>query len=267
MPDLFDWIRATITTPPPAPRTSRSWPRNVSGLPTGATGDIATLVIDGIRGAAFLVGITLSHQAPNQITNNKPHRPMKNNKYTSLQDVTASILAEKTKIQLAADSYASSLRERQAAFEKFKADPSQLSVTDATAVVSNLATAEKLSEIFDAGMVSQLQIQAELRILTDDADAITATATAELETRLKPRASYIESLTKWFQEISSTIFTKDQSDLERERILTERDKREADAIAIESNIVGARSTIEYFRKNPSPQNFSDIVSALCSVNF
>ena len=192
---------------------------------------------------------------------------MKNNKYTSLQDVTASILAEKTKIQLAADSYASSLRERQAAFEKFKADPSQLSVTDATAVVSNLATAEKLSEIFDAGMVSQLQIQAELRILTDDADAITATATAELETRLKPRASYIESLTKWFQEISSTIFTKDQSDLERERILTERDKREADAIAIESNIVGARSTIEYFRKNPSPQNFSDIVSALCSVNF
>ena len=55
MPDLFSWIRSTVTTPAPATRTSRSWPWNVSGLPTGATGDIPTLVIDGIKGAAFLV--------------------------------------------------------------------------------------------------------------------------------------------------------------------------------------------------------------------
>ena len=188
-------------------------------------------------------------------------------KYQSLAEVTSTILGEKQKIQTSADAYQESLRERRQAFDAFRSNPAAFTVAQATAVVSNLSTAEKLSEIFDAGMVEHLQRQLEERFLIDEADAIAATATAALEERLKPRASYIEALTKWFQEISATIFTKDQSDLEREKILIERDRREAEAQALESNTVGARSAIQYFKNNPTPQNYSDIISALGSVNF
>ena len=171
----------------------------------------------------------------------------------------------KANIAAAAESYQTSLAEKQTGWAAFQMDPSAVPVADAVRLMSELTALEKLTEKFDSQMVGYLKRQFEEVFFRDNSEVLAdalerdlAAATVKLPERKK---SLVARLAEW----PSKYFGLPVAGDERAALFDERQKLEAEAEALEANVRDEKSGIEYFANNPTPANFGSVRGIIAGI--
>ena len=188
---------------------------------------------------------------------------------TQKSKTTAQLLAEleagKAKFPAAAESYQQHLQEQNAEIARFRQDPSPYPPPFISKLIGERNSIQEAIEMLDDLQISYLQRRFTENFFRENGDTLADAQLAELDAASARAPRLIESLKKWLGEFPAKIYQPTISDSDKNALLDERESRENAAEILRCNIRDCRAAIEYFRRNPTPENFGPTRSLLVVI--
>ena len=165
------------------------------------------------------------------------------------------------------DAAATADKTAEAALQELRLAPSMFTHEAALAIVVAAHGNTLLRDLYGPQDVVSMKNEITEKFYPARVDGITPALERLLETTIAPLPTWKSATIKWFSELPSKIYAPAVTGPERDSLLDERDKREADALATESNIALARAAIERFKLYPTQAHYADACGTISTIRF
>ncbi|MEI6674047.1 MAG: hypothetical protein WCO57_02595 [Verrucomicrobiota bacterium] len=185
----------------------------------------------------------------------------------TLADLAAIRNTGRDKITAIVGAYPADLTDKRGRWQHFQQNPLCLTKEEAMQLRIELSALESICEEITPGVLEHQLQEHDAALYRDRAKEIVGALELHLESTISPLPTWKSATIKWFSELPSKIYAPAVTGPERDSLLDERDKREADALATESNIALARAAIERFKLYPTPAHYGDAVGTISTIKF
>ena len=185
----------------------------------------------------------------------------------TVQDFNTELATLLLAVDDAATTAATADRSAQAALNELRLNPVAFTHEAGLTIVQAAHSNSMLRDLYGPQDVVSMKNEITEKFYPARVDGIAPALERLLETTIAPLPTWKSATIKWFSELPSKIYAPAVTGPERDSLLDERDKREADALATESNIALARAAIERFKLYPTQAHYADACGCIATIRF
>ena len=182
---------------------------------------------------------------------------------------TAAIVSERDAGRKQITDLASSIQadaiDGRARWTAYEQNPLSLDREAAKSLYHELLALEPMAAAFSPRMVDYQLRAFDEKFFAEHKDVCVLAFNSELDAVTEPLPAFWERLIKWGQDVIAQIHSPSTTAEEREKMLEERDRREAAAEALVSNICFAKAAIARFDSAPTATHFGECRGAISNV--